>query len=191
MVKQQKPGNCGSRSLNQTAVICTHITNCVPTRSVYEPAPRSTNRHNLTDFIPPRVRITLKYKSQSRLVTFTHTNTLKSVYVHIHIHIHMHRFTFHLWYATLTWHRLHCETLLSFFRWFFLFSIIEGGRITNTWVFWRRKMEIFYYMVFGGLAAVVAALELSKSNKDRINTSSAFNSFKNNYLLVYSLMMGR
>lgn len=52
-------------------------------------------------------------------------------------------------------------------------------------------MEIFYYMVFGGLSAVVAALELSKSNKDRVNTSSAFNSFKNNYLLVYSLMMGR
>ncbi|MED6109364.1 hypothetical protein PIB30_032844 [Stylosanthes scabra] len=50
-------------------------------------------------------------------------------------------------------------------------------------------MEVFYYMVFGVLAAVVAALELSKSNKDRINTSSAFNSFKNNYLLVYSLMM--
>ncbi|KAL6503931.1 hypothetical protein OROGR_025854 [Orobanche gracilis] len=50
-------------------------------------------------------------------------------------------------------------------------------------------MELFYYMVFGALAAVVAALELSKSNKDRINTSSAFYSFKNNYLLVYSLMM--
>ncbi|RYR48175.1 hypothetical protein Ahy_A07g034171 isoform A [Arachis hypogaea] len=52
-------------------------------------------------------------------------------------------------------------------------------------------MEVFYYMVFGVLAAVVAALELSKSNKDRINTSSAFNSFKNNYLIVYSLMMDR
>ncbi|MFS8003312.1 putative molybdate-anion transporter, MFS transporter superfamily [Helianthus anomalus] len=50
-------------------------------------------------------------------------------------------------------------------------------------------MEIFYWIVFGGLAAVVATMELSKNNKDRINTSSAFNSFKNNYLLVYSLMM--
>ncbi|KAH7841638.1 hypothetical protein Vadar_032434 [Vaccinium darrowii] len=50
-------------------------------------------------------------------------------------------------------------------------------------------MEVFYYMVFGILSAVVAALELSKSNKDRINTSQPFNSFKNNYLLVYSLMM--
>lgn len=51
-------------------------------------------------------------------------------------------------------------------------------------------MEVFYYMVFGTLGAVVAALELSKNNKDRISTTSAFNSFKNNYLLVYSLMMG-
>ncbi|CAM8908968.1 unnamed protein product [Rhodiola kirilowii] len=50
-------------------------------------------------------------------------------------------------------------------------------------------MEMFYYLVFGGLAVVVAVMELSKSNKDRINTSSAFNSFKNNYLVVYSLMM--
>ncbi|KAK9036629.1 hypothetical protein V6N11_078623 [Hibiscus sabdariffa] len=50
-------------------------------------------------------------------------------------------------------------------------------------------MELFYFMVFGALGAVVAALELSKNSKDRINTSSAFNSFKNNYLLVYSLMM--
>ncbi|KAJ1702206.1 hypothetical protein LUZ63_001985 [Rhynchospora breviuscula] len=50
-------------------------------------------------------------------------------------------------------------------------------------------MEVFYYLVFGGLAAVVAALELSKTSKDRVNTSSAFNSFKNNYLVVYSLMM--
>ena len=51
-------------------------------------------------------------------------------------------------------------------------------------------MELFYYMVFGALGAVVAAVELSKANKDRITTSQAFTSFKNNYLLVYSLMMG-
>ncbi|KAJ0971092.1 hypothetical protein J5N97_019051 [Dioscorea zingiberensis] len=50
-------------------------------------------------------------------------------------------------------------------------------------------MEVFYYLVFGGLAMVVALLELSKSSKDRVVTSSAFNSFKNNYLVVYSLMM--
>ncbi|RDY05983.1 hypothetical protein CR513_10099, partial [Mucuna pruriens] len=43
--------------------------------------------------------------------------------------------------------------------------------------------------MFGGLAVVVVALELSKSNKDQVNTSTIFNSFKNNYLLFYSLMM--
>ncbi|KAI3469122.1 hypothetical protein Pfo_025785 [Paulownia fortunei] len=50
-------------------------------------------------------------------------------------------------------------------------------------------MEVFYFLVFGALSVVVAALELSKTSKDRVNTSAAFNSFKNNYLLVYSLMM--
>ncbi|KAH8522198.1 hypothetical protein H0E87_002999 [Populus deltoides] len=50
-------------------------------------------------------------------------------------------------------------------------------------------MGTFYFMVFGGLAAMVAALEFSKTSRDRINTSSTFSSFKNNYLLVYSLMM--
>ncbi|KAI3792963.1 hypothetical protein L1987_35575 [Smallanthus sonchifolius] len=50
-------------------------------------------------------------------------------------------------------------------------------------------MEVFYYMVFGGLGLIVGVLELSKNNKDRITTSQAFASFKNNYLLVYSLMM--
>lgn len=51
-------------------------------------------------------------------------------------------------------------------------------------------MEVFYFIVFGTLAVIVAGVELSKSSKDRINTSSSFNSFKNNYLLVFSLMMG-
>ncbi|KAG6746584.1 hypothetical protein POTOM_048939 [Populus tomentosa] len=50
-------------------------------------------------------------------------------------------------------------------------------------------MEAFYYLVFGALSAVVFGVELSKTTKDRINTSPAFNSFKNNYLVVYSLMM--
>lgn len=52
-------------------------------------------------------------------------------------------------------------------------------------------MEVFYFLVFGALSAVVAVIELSKNNKDRVNTTTAFNSFKNNYLLVYSLMMGK
>lgn len=51
-------------------------------------------------------------------------------------------------------------------------------------------MESFYFVVFACLAAVVSVMELSKSDKDRVNTSSAFNAFKNNYLVVYSLMMG-
>lgn len=50
-------------------------------------------------------------------------------------------------------------------------------------------MELFYWVVFGGMGIIVAVLELSKNNKDRITTSQAFSSFKNNYLLVYSLMM--
>lgn len=51
-------------------------------------------------------------------------------------------------------------------------------------------MESFYFVVFACLAALVVAMELSKSSKDRIGTSSSFNSFMNNYIIVYSLMMG-
>jgi hypothetical protein len=51
------------------------------------------------------------------------------------------------------------------------------------------EMEVFYYLVFGALSAVVAGLELGKSGKDRVATPTAFNAFKNNYVLVYSLMM--
>ncbi|KAG6550640.1 hypothetical protein Mapa_007737 [Marchantia paleacea] len=50
-------------------------------------------------------------------------------------------------------------------------------------------MESFYYVVFGVQVAVLAVMELGKGSKDRITTSSAFSSFKNNYLVVYSLMM--
>ncbi|KAK8934524.1 hypothetical protein KSP39_PZI014926 [Platanthera zijinensis] len=50
-------------------------------------------------------------------------------------------------------------------------------------------MELFYYLLFAGLSAVVALVELSKTSKDRVAGSAAFNSFKNNYLVVYSLMM--
>lgn len=51
-------------------------------------------------------------------------------------------------------------------------------------------MELFYHAVFWVLVMVLGALELSKSSKDRIATTSAFSAFKNNYLVVYSLMMG-
>ncbi|KAH9774948.1 Major facilitator superfamily domain-containing protein 5 [Citrus sinensis] len=50
-------------------------------------------------------------------------------------------------------------------------------------------MESFYFVVFACLAALVVAMELSKNSKDRIGTSSSFNSFMNSYIIVYSLMM--
>eukprot|EP00249_Psilotum_nudum_P003611 c17074_g1_i1 orf=407-1798(-) len=50
-------------------------------------------------------------------------------------------------------------------------------------------MESFYYAVFAGLFLFLGVLELSKSSKDWISTTGAFSAFKNNYLLVYSLMM--
>ncbi|CAM6128811.1 unnamed protein product [Calypogeia fissa] len=50
-------------------------------------------------------------------------------------------------------------------------------------------MEVFYHMVFWVLVLVLGAVELSKSSKDRVATTTAFTAFKNNYLVVYSLMM--
>lgn len=66
--------------------------------------------------------------------------------------------------------------------------------LPSLWGAVRQKqatMEVFYYLVFGVMAIFVAVLELSNTNKERINTSSAFNSFKNNYLLIFSIMMGK
>lgn len=51
-------------------------------------------------------------------------------------------------------------------------------------------MEFYFYAVFGIQVMVLVALEFGRSGKDRISTSPAFNAFKNNYLVVYSLMMG-
>ncbi|GAQ85037.1 major facilitator superfamily protein [Klebsormidium nitens] len=50
-------------------------------------------------------------------------------------------------------------------------------------------MENFYYIVFGALAAICGVSELSKGQKDTFVTIPSFEAFKNNYLLVYSLMM--
>lgn len=52
-------------------------------------------------------------------------------------------------------------------------------------------MEFFFYLIFGLLAIICAASELSKGQKDKYTTIPAFEAFKNNYLLVYSLMMGK
>ncbi|EOY23921.1 Major facilitator superfamily protein [Theobroma cacao] len=76
------------------------------------------------------------------------------------------------------------QSLLSVSPLFLFRSFFAGKEKRKT-----DTMEAFYLLVFGALASLVAALELSKTSKDRINTSSAFNSFKNNYLVVYSLMM--
>lgn len=50
-------------------------------------------------------------------------------------------------------------------------------------------MELFFYIVFALLVIGCLCLELSKSSKDTVQGSPAFQSLKNNYLLVYSLMM--
>ncbi|CAI6008926.1 unnamed protein product [Closterium sp. NIES-65] len=50
-------------------------------------------------------------------------------------------------------------------------------------------MEVFFWAVFGALVVLCAGLEGSKGQRDKLQTSPAFESFKNNYLLVYSLMM--
>ncbi|XP_024538562.1 molybdate-anion transporter isoform X1 [Selaginella moellendorffii] len=50
-------------------------------------------------------------------------------------------------------------------------------------------METFYLVVFAVQLLAVAALEFRRGSKDRIVATSAFNAFKNNYLVVYSLMM--
>ncbi|CAN0840854.1 Molybdate-anion transporter, partial [Linum grandiflorum] len=69
------------------------------------------------------------------------------------------------------------------------FTLSSSSSSSSSSLIDAGAMEIFYFLVFGGLSAVVALLEFSKNNKDRVNTSPAFNSFKNNYLVVYSLMM--
>ncbi|GJP38450.1 hypothetical protein CLOM_g22885 [Closterium sp. NIES-68] len=50
-------------------------------------------------------------------------------------------------------------------------------------------MEAVYWVVFAGLLALCVGLEASKGQRDRVPTSSAFEAFKNNYLVIYCLMM--
>ncbi|GBG87190.1 hypothetical protein CBR_g44925 [Chara braunii] len=50
-------------------------------------------------------------------------------------------------------------------------------------------MEAFFLILFVILFVVCATMEFSKGAKDRIQASSSFNAFKNNYLAVYCLMM--
>jgi hypothetical protein len=52
-------------------------------------------------------------------------------------------------------------------------------------------METLYYLLFGVLAAAAAVLELSRSKESgHASMSREFLAFRNNYVLVYSLMMG-
>jgi hypothetical protein len=52
-------------------------------------------------------------------------------------------------------------------------------------------MEIFYIALFAAFLLLLGGVELGKSTRDRILTTDAFSAFKNNYLLVYCLMMGQ
>ena len=52
-------------------------------------------------------------------------------------------------------------------------------------------MEIFLLLVFASLAALTALLELSKRQSSKQETTNRdFVRFRNNYVLVYALMMG-
>ena len=52
-------------------------------------------------------------------------------------------------------------------------------------------MEMFYLVVFGVSAAAAAALQWSKAaEKSEGNANKEFLRFRNNYVLVYGLMMG-
>lgn len=51
-------------------------------------------------------------------------------------------------------------------------------------------MDLFYIIVFGGLAALAGALEFTKPADLTAVKNADFRRFRNNYLLVYSLMMG-
>lgn len=48
-----------------------------------------------------------------------------------------------------------------------------------------------YYVLFAVLAAAAAGLELTKPAETQQIKNPEFRSFRNNYLVVYSLMMGK
>jgi MFS family permease len=50
-------------------------------------------------------------------------------------------------------------------------------------------MDMVYWILFAGLAASAAGLELTKAADTTVVKNSEFKRFRNNYLLVYSLMM--
>ena len=52
-------------------------------------------------------------------------------------------------------------------------------------------MEVFYLCVFGVLAALAGAFEFTKPKEGHMNTSRDFLRFRTNYIVVYSMMMGK
>jgi hypothetical protein len=50
-------------------------------------------------------------------------------------------------------------------------------------------MESFYTVTFVVLVALCATLELSKHKEGKAMTNAAFQTFRNNYVVVYALMM--
>ena len=53
------------------------------------------------------------------------------------------------------------------------------------------SMETFLLLVFAAVAAIAALLELSKRQSSKQETTNRdFSRFRNNYVLVYALMMG-
>ena len=52
-------------------------------------------------------------------------------------------------------------------------------------------MEVFYTFIFGAWTALAATLELTRSKDCAVESGSKdFMRFRNNYVLVYALMMG-
>lgn len=52
-------------------------------------------------------------------------------------------------------------------------------------------MEVFYTFIFGAWTAMAATLELTRSKDCAVESGSKdFMRFRNNYVLVYALMMG-
>ena len=50
-------------------------------------------------------------------------------------------------------------------------------------------MESFYWVTFAVLVALCGALELSKQREAKVVSNASFKAFRNNYLVVYALMM--
>lgn len=102
-----------------------------------------------------------------------------------------------VWSRSTLW--LSKAQILAFFK----FAILLNDRYRSEYCFslwWKRctllqKLCVFIRYTSVEVLELIVLLKfevfgLRNNNIDRINTSYAFNSLKNNYLLVYSLLMG-